>query len=130
MQDPKEIAIARDNYKKIIYVDVDSTICHCDGDYDANKTYVGGYKAPDYNTCIPYKKRIEKVNKLYDDGYFILYWTARGTMTQVDWRELTEKQLKGWGCKYHKLVLKKPCYDLFIDDKNINSESFFCAETI
>ena len=30
-----------------------------------------------------------------------------------------------WGVKYHDLKFAKPIYDLFIDDKNINSETFF-----
>ena len=32
---------------------------------------------------------------------------------------------KGWGCKFTELRLGKPHYNLFIDDKNINSEVFF-----
>ena len=39
--------------------------------------------------------------------------------------ELTEKQLKEWGCKYHELIMGKPHADLFIDDKGINSDEFF-----
>jgi len=40
-------------------------------------------------------------------------------------REITELQLKLWGCKYHKLVLGKPSGDYYIDDKGINSDEFF-----
>ena len=29
------------------------------------------------------------------------------------------------GCKFHELRMGKPYYDLFIDDKNINSEEYF-----
>ena len=36
-----------------------------------------------------------------------------------------EKQFKEWGVKFHELKLGKPVYDLFIDDKNINSDLFF-----
>jgi len=39
--------------------------------------------------------------------------------------ELTEKQLKDWGCKYHELIMGKPHADYFIDDKGINSDEFF-----
>jgi len=35
------------------------------------------------------------------------------------------KQLKEWGCKFHELKMGKPAYDLFIDDKNINCETYF-----
>ena len=33
--------------------------------------------------------------------------------------DLTEQQLKDWGCKYHDLILGKPHADFFIDDKGI-----------
>jgi hypothetical protein len=26
-------------------------------------------------------------------------------------------QLKKWGLKYHKLIMGKPSYDIFVDDK-------------
>jgi len=96
----------------IFYVDIDETICT---------------KSPDlrYENAHPMTERIEKINKLYDEGNTIIYWTARGTVTGIDWREVTEKQFRQWGVKYHELRFGKPAYDLFIDDKNINSERFF-----
>lgn len=100
-----------------IYVDVDDTICYYDREFDG----IG----KDYSLAIPYKDRIEKINKLYDEGDKIVYWTARGTVTQRFWFETTYDQLKKWGCKFHELKMGKPAYDLFIDDKNINSERFF-----
>ena len=33
---------------------------------------------------------------------------------------LTKKQLKKWDVKYHKLLMCKPSYDLYIDDKALN----------
>jgi len=40
--------------------------------------------------------------------------------------ELTEKQLKEWGCKYHELqVATKPVWDLYICDKSIHSDDYF-----
>ncbi len=45
-------------------------------------------------------------------------------MTGIDWREITESQFERWGVKYHDLNFGKPAYDLFIDDKNINSEDW------
>jgi hypothetical protein len=96
----------------IIYVDIDETIC---------------IKSPDlrYENAQPIIERIEKLNRLYDEGNTIIYWTARGTITGIDWREVTERQFAEWGVKYQELRFGKPAYDLFIDDKNINSERFF-----
>jgi len=95
----------------LIYVDIDNTICVTEG--------------TDYNEVRPMPERIEKINKLYDEGNTIVYWTARGSVTGIDHSELTKKQFKEWGVKYHELKFGKPPYDLFIDDKNINSENYF-----
>ena len=75
------------------------------------------------------RDEIEKrINKLYEDGATIVYWTARGTGSGIDWRDVTEKQFEEWGVKHDELKFGKPIYDLFIDDKNINSERFFSKE--
>ena len=99
----------------IIYVDIDETICITPEDRD-------------YTKAVPIQKNINKINNLYDNGNTIVYWTARGSGTGIDWTELTVMQLKEWGAKYNQVKLGKPVYDLFIDDKNINSERFFNGE--
>ena len=96
----------------IIYVDIDETICYYEGDRN-------------YSLALPYTERISKINDLYDKGNTIIYWTARGTITQDNWFIITYNQLNNWKCKFHELRMGKPVYDLFIDDKNINSNSFF-----
>ena len=95
----------------VIYIDIDETICN-----SPNK--------PDYKDSTPIKENIEKANKLYDEGNIIIYWTARGTVTGMDWSDLTRKQFKEWGVKYHDLKFGKPYYDLFIDDKNMNTKNW------
>ena len=45
-------------------------------------------------------------------------------MSGIDWRNITENQFKEWGVKYHDLKFGKPYYDLFIDDKNLNTENW------
>lgn len=96
----------------VYYVDIDETICYYD-------------KEREYPKAIPNYERIQKMNSFYDNGDTIVYWTARGGTTGIDWTELTTKQLKDWGVKYHQLKMWKPPYDLFICDKAINSERFF-----
>lgn len=96
----------------IYYVDIDETICF----YDGERYY------PDAR---PLRENIKKINELYDDGHTIVYWTARGGVTGIDWTELTTDQLNEWGAKHHDLKLGKPHYDVFIDDKAINSRDFF-----
>ena len=76
----------------------------------------------------PYKDRIKKINKLYDEGNEIVYMTARGLKSgrgELHYRPITEQQLKEWGCKYHELSFKTHDADIFIDDKCINSEDYF-----
>ena len=96
----------------VIYVDIDETICITP-------------PSRNYEDSVPIEKNIKKINELYDSGNTIVYWTARGTATGLSWRGVTEEQFRKWGVKYHELKFGKPDYDLFIDDKNVNSKDFF-----
>lgn len=96
----------------VIYVDIDLTIA----DYEVGVDHTDYYKAR------PIPLNINKINKLFDEGNTIIYWTARSSVS-VDRREeytaLTKKQLDEWGCKYHDVqVGNKPAYDLLICDKS------------
>ena len=93
-----------------IFVDIDETICNTSGDKHTPR---------DYGTAAPITENIEAVNRLYEEGHEITYWTARGSMTGVDWFGITKAQLIKWGAKHHCLMLGKPAYDLYIDDKSI-----------
>jgi hypothetical protein len=92
-------------------IDIDGTICTQNGS--------------DYTNARPFLSRIHHINKLYDEGHEIHYWTARGSSSGIDWTELTQQQLKHWGCKYTTLSLGKPSYDIWIDDKAFNPIDFF-----
>ena len=85
--------------------DIDGTICSQEKDYSK--------ASPNYEV-------IDKLNQKYDEGYKIVLFTARGTETDRDWREITLKQLDTWGVKYHSLKFGKPAGLLYIDDKGIN----------
>jgi CMP-N,N'-diacetyllegionaminic acid synthase len=88
----------------LIYVDIDNTICITNG--------------MDYENSVPIFENIRKINELYEKDNQIFYWTARGTVSKIDWYEITLKQLQKWGCKFHKLsVGEKPPYDLLICDR-------------
>ncbi len=106
--------------KQIFVVDIDNTICtqEKDGKYENAK---------------PFEERIKKINKLFEEGHTIIYFTARGmgrfknntTMAEIVFFKMTEQQLKEWGCKYHELRLGKPAGSHYIDDKAINDKDFF-----
>ena len=87
-----------------IIVDIDGTIC----------TKV---KGDDYASARPIAENIAKINRLYDEGNTIEYWTARGFTTGKDWMALTLKQLSSWGCRFSSVSVRKKQYDLWIDDK-------------
>jgi len=79
-----------------------------------------------YEQSTPIKERIDIVNKLYDNGDYIIIDTARGSLTRLEWLGLTKQQLKDWGLKYHELrVGGKPFANFYIDDHAINSKDFF-----
>jgi len=92
--------------KKIV-VDVDGTICT---------------QEKDYNNAKPLMNRIEFINNLHAEGLEVEYFTARGTKTGKDWKEITEKQFEKWGVKYDKLTFGKPAGDLYVDDKAFSTQ--------
>lgn len=103
-------------------VDIDGTIC-----------IPGKNEESRYAEALPIQSRIDKINKLYDEGHTIVYLTARGMgrykdnvdLAKKEFYEFTEEQLKNWGCKYHQLFLGKPSGDYYIDDKGVQSDDFF-----
>ena len=110
------------NKQKIIAFDLDDVICFRPTGYED----LGPEK---YSYCQPYKETIQLVNSLYNDGYKIIIYTARG-MSQFSGNIVeiysklynqTNDQLKSWEVKYHQLVMGKIHYDVLIDDKSLNS---------
>jgi len=106
--------------QKVALVDIDETICHYESDRD-------------YSQAIPNKENIKKINKLFNEGWYIIYWTARGGSEKSKkegkcYFEFTRRQLISWGCKFQELSTGsagnyiKPPNDLVIDDKAIRIE--------
>ena len=105
---------------KTYVIDIDGTIC----DWQAGR---------DYTLAEPFPERIKEINKLYDKGNTIKYFTARG-MGRFAGRSdkaieafytITESQLDRWGCNYHHLILGIPSGDCYIDDKGVDANEFF-----
>ena len=97
--------------------DLDGTICDTPNN-PLNK--------PLYLEATPFPFMVEQVNKLFDEGNYIIIITARGRGSGIDWTELTAGQLERWGVKYHEIepMFHKPHADIFIDDKGIHSEEW------
>jgi len=102
-------------------VDIDGTICY------------PGTDDQRYTHAVPRNDRIDTINRLYDEGHYIVYLTARGMgrfknsrmLSHREFYDFTYDQLKSWGCKFHELHLGKPAADYYIDDKGIHSDEFF-----
>lgn len=90
--------------------DLDNTLCNSEGE--------------NYLKSIPILSRITTVNSLYNSGNRIIICTARGSVSGLDWTDLTKKQLSEWQVRYHELWLNKPYADHYIDDKAIHDQDF------
>jgi hypothetical protein len=106
---------APEGEQKVALVDIDETICF----FPEERRY---------DLAEPSQENIAKINNLYDQGWRIVYWTARGGSDKSKkegrcYYDFTWEQLKSWGCKFHELntgskgKFLKPPYDLVIDDK-------------
>ena len=91
------------------FIDLDNTLCFTNNS--------------DYNNSLPIYERIRYVNELKKQGHQITIWTARGANSGIDHRELTLKQLDEWNLEYDDLLMGKPSYDVYIDDKSFNVDS-------
>jgi len=93
--------------------DIDDTICNTPKMKDGRPGYLDA-------TPIPFM--VEQVNRLYDEGHYIILQTARGRGSGIDQTQLTMEQLERWGVKYNEIepMFHKPNADLFIDDKAID----------
>ncbi len=109
--------ISKNKELKVYQFDLDGTLCTVE---------TGKLGLKNYAQAIPKMDRIDKVNKLYDEGHLIKIETARGVQTDQDWKEFTKKQIEGWGLKYHVLrVGVKMHANFYIDDKGLNDKDFF-----
>ena len=93
--------------------DIDGVICRTYKNY--------------YNNSKPNKLNIKIINKLFNNGFYIIIYTARfmgrsnenQAMAKKKAYKLTCRQLKSWKLNYHKLIFGKPSFDFLIDDKSI-----------
>ena len=78
-----------------------------------------------YKEAEPYVQVIDKINELFDNGHHIILFTSRGSGSGKNWYDFTKKQVDNWGVRYHELLVGKPLYDIFIDDRAINNEEWY-----
>ena len=104
-------------YHKRIVVDFDDTLA-----FHQNRKF---------DEAAPNTLLIDKLNKLYDEGWQIDIFTARGSIsckTREEAREKYEKGMMKWlykhGVKFNMLSFDKPLAAYYIDDKGIDPSAF------
>ena len=79
---------------KNFLIDIDGTICDD----------VPNEEPERMKTVAPYPDALEMLNKWYDAGHIIYFYTSR----TEDLRDITDQWLKECGFRYHGLIMGKP----------------------
>ncbi len=102
---------------KIFIIDIDGTIC----EHVANEAGIEKMRA-----ARPYLEVIKQINRWYDEGNYICFFTARTDEHEA----VTREWLKKHGVLYHQLILNKPrklppyTEYHFIDDATVRATTF------
>jgi len=83
-----------DEQTKNFMIDIDGTICDDIPNEEPERM----------GTCLPYQDALQMLNKWYDEGHIITFFTSR---TEAH-REVTEGWLDKHGFKYHGILFGKP----------------------
>ncbi|MBT8221400.1 MAG: phosphoheptose isomerase [Bacteroidia bacterium] len=75
-------------------IDIDGTICDDIPNEEPERMV----------TCLPYPDALKIVNKWYDEGHIICFFTSR----TEEHRAVTEEWLKKHNFKYHSILMNKP----------------------
>jgi hypothetical protein len=110
-----KIIFEKENKQKLFLIDIDGTICDDIMNEDS-------HLYPDANV---YPKALEIINKWYDEGNVITFFTARETKD----REVTIQWLDKHGFKYHGLVMDKPRIQddqeyVWIDNRKVRAVTY------
>lgn len=92
--DGQHISPVLDDHTKNYLIDIDGTICDD----------VPNEEPERMATVDPYPDALAILNKWYDEGHIITFFTSRTD----EQKEITEKWLNKHGFKYHGLLLNKP----------------------
>lgn len=107
----------KNNYPKSIVVDIDDTLS-----FTLNR---------DWTNAVPNQPLIDKLNKMYDDGWDVFIVTARGNLScstreeaEEKYRPIIEKWMSDHGVKYTAISFQKILASYYIDDKGIKPDDF------
>lgn len=109
------------NHHKRIVLDFDDTLA-----FNKNR---------DWDNAEPNMELIEKTNKLYDEGWQIDIFTARGSIsceTREEAKLKYEPGMIAWlqkhAVKYHSISFNKPLAAYYVDDKGISPDAFIYTD--
>ena len=100
---------------RVFLIDIDGTICD---DIKNEESYL-------YPTAKYYPDALRIINKWYDEGNVITFFTARESKD----RDVTETWLSDNGFKYHELVMDKPRIKdgqeyIWIDNRKVRAVTY------
>jgi len=87
---------------------------------DIDGVIAEGENWPHYSACIPVRDAVVSIQKLLDQGHYIILHTAR---FEED-RAVTRQWLRAQEILYDQLIMDKPFADVYIDDKGLNFEDW------
>ena len=104
----------KNSYRRTIYVNADGIVW----DFKFGKR--------DLSEIYPLKDGIKRLNKLVDEGDYLVYWSDIGKGSSINYIPIISDLMDEWGCKYHKLNLdtNPPQFDVFVCKKAVNSLDF------
>jgi hypothetical protein len=94
--------------------DLDGTLCTQD-------------PSGEYENAEPIWPMIRQVRRLLARGHSILIFTARGSGTGRDCRELTSRQLAKWGLWDVPVQYGKPPADIYVDDRSMRPDEWLAG---
>jgi uncharacterized HAD superfamily protein len=103
--------------KRIFIIDIDGTLCEQVSNEEGKEKMLDAR---------PFEDSIRMVNRLYEEGHYICFFTARTD----EHKEATESWLRRHRVRYHQLVLNKPrklppfTEYHFIDDAKVRATTF------
>lgn len=103
------------NTRKVLLIDIDGTVCEDIKNEDSHL----------YSSAKPFNDAKVILNRWYDEGHHITFFTARETKD----RDVTEEWLNSNGFKYHGLIMDKPRIKdgeeyLWIDNRKVRAITY------
>jgi len=110
-----KVIFEKEHKQKLFLIDIDGTICDD----------IRNEESESYPTANVFPRALEIINKWYDEGNVITFFTARESKD----REVTTQWLDKHGFKYHGLIMDKPRIQddqeyVWIDNRKVRAVTY------